>query len=164
MSRGCRSVCCCSAEAERVNWDTCLNGKTGRLTKQGTLKALCSVKQRGDMGKERRDKQLKWNASSSHCTHSLCLYGSQVISDQMRLIDFSGKFIVTRFYYKSALWATVICNTVCCTVLNHLNHQKMRKTLAGILLLCFVSSSVSTISHWVTLKRRIKKSLRSFQM
>lgn len=160
MSRGCRSVCRRSAEGERANWDTCLNGKTGRLTKKGTLKALCSVKQRGDMGKESRDKQLEWNASQSCCTHSSCLYRSQAISDQMRLIDFGGEFIVAPFSYKSAQRANVMCNKVCCGVLNHLKMLQSpkserdfgRNSAALFLFFCRISSfspgQIETISNF----------------
>lgn len=73
----------------------------------------------------------------------------------MRLIDLCGKFIVTPFYYKSAHRATVMCNKVCCAVLNHLKmlqSPKMRETLGETLLLCSLSSPARLISQCVKFK------------
>lgn len=81
-------------------------------SKRGTLKALCSVKQRGDEGKQRREKS---NRSEMHLRGTVLLhliFSSQVISDQLHLIDFSGKFIMEIFWHKNTYKAAVMCHNV----------------------------------------------------
>lgn len=84
----------------------------GTSSQRGKLKALCSVKQRGDEGKKRGKQQQRRNISERKRPPPLHLYGSQVISDQSLLMDSTGKFMKARIWCCNASRAAAMCYNV----------------------------------------------------